>query len=140
LSVVIDSSIALAWVLPDELSALADKILVQVVEGGAVVPSIFRAEVGNSLVVALRRQRINRPERAIALEQIGALMVVVDPDTDEHIWSDTLELADRYQLTLYDASYLELAMRAQLPLATLHNRLARAARQSGIQTPVWTDV
>ena len=66
-------------------------------------------------------------------------MVVVDSETDEHIWADTLELADRYQLTLYDASYLELALRAQLPLATLDDRLARAARQSGIQMPDWTD-
>jgi predicted nucleic acid-binding protein len=133
LSLVIDSSVALAWVLPDELNVIADRVLLRVSDEGALVPPIFRAEVGNSLNVALRRKRIDGDGRLYALKQLSGFTIVVDPDADEHIWSEAIDLADRHQLTLYDASYLELALRSAFPLVTLDKRLARAARDAGLR-------
>ena len=69
--------------------------------------------------MALRRKRIDAAFRDAALTQLSRLSISVDPDTDVYAWTVILQLADRFQLTLYDAAYLELAGRRRLPLATL---------------------
>jgi len=131
---VIDRSIALAWFFEDERSAAADAVLVQVTESGATVPSLWRLEVANALQAAVRRKRVDAAFRDASLKDLRALEVDIDPETDRQAWATTLELAERWRLTLYDAAYLELAQRTGSPLASLDYELRRAAR--GLNVPL----
>jgi predicted nucleic acid-binding protein len=108
-----------AWYFADERTAAVDAVLSQVTESGAVAPSLWRLEVANALQMSVKRNRIDPAYRDISLDALRALEIAVDSETDDHAWSVTLRLAERFQLTLYDAAYLELAQRLTLPLATL---------------------
>lgn len=96
---------------------------------------LFRIEVGNALLLAVRRRRITAETRSRAFERIGALPLEHDRRGEEHVWTDCVELAERHSLSLYDAAYLELACRLRKPLATLDVRLAHAAQQAGVPAP-----
>lgn len=132
MSVVIDSSVTVAWFFADERSAAVDAVLAQVTETGAVVPSLWRLEVANALQMSVRRNRIDAAFRDASLNDLRALAVDIDPETDQRAWTTTLHLAERFQLTLYDAAYLELAQRLNLPLATLDQDLRAAAGTLGL--------
>ena len=132
MSLVLDASLTLAWFFKDERTPAADAVLTEVAEKGAVVPALWRLEVANALQMALRRKRIDAAFRDSALTQLSRLSISADPDTDAYAWSVTLQLADRFQLTLYDAAYLELAQRRRLPLATLDRDLREASTALGI--------
>jgi predicted nucleic acid-binding protein len=95
---------------------------------GAVVPSLWRLEVANSLTGAMRRGRIDMDFRRDALTYLGFLDISVDTFTQSHAWGVSVELADRFRLTLYDAAYVELALRRRLPLATLDKEMRSATR------------
>ena len=136
MSVVLDCSIALNWVMPDESSPLAETVLQRVAVDGGTVPALFRIEVGNALLLAVRRKRITTEFRGRAFERIGALPLKQDADGADSIWTSCVDLADTHGLSLYDATYLELAKRLGLPLATLDARLANAARQAGVASPL----
>jgi predicted nucleic acid-binding protein len=123
---------ALSWYFEDECSPAADALLDRVAEDGAVVPSLWRLEIANGLQIALRRGRINRALRDRSLAELGRMAITTDPDTDSYAWTNTLQLADRFQLTVYDAANLELAQRRALPLATLDKPLRAAAGTLGI--------
>jgi predicted nucleic acid-binding protein len=133
-SLVLDSSATLAWIYGDETTEAIRAVFDQVADAGAVVPSLWRLEVANSLTVAVRRNRIDAEFRRAALADLAVLDITTDPHTDGHAWSETLPLADRFRLTLYDAAYLELARRRQLPLATLDQALHAAAQAAGVKT------
>lgn len=77
---------------------------------------------------ALRRNRVDAAFRDSALIELSRMPIAIDTETDTHAWSATLRLAERFQLTLYDTAYLELAQRRHLPLATLDRALCVAAR------------
>ena len=132
MSLVIDSSVTLSWFFEDERSALADEALRQVVDSGAMVPSLWRLEVANALQMAVRRKRIDAKFRDASIADLRALPITIDPDTDRHAWGSTLILAESCQLTLYDAAYLELAQRAGLPLASLDKQLRAASTAIGV--------
>ncbi len=132
MSLVLDSSATLAWIYGDETTDAIRAVFEAVADNGAVVPALWRLEVGNSLTVAMRRNRIDAELRRAALADLALLDIATDPHTDGHVWSDTLHLADRFRLTLYDAAYLELAQRRGLPLATLDAELRSAGDALGI--------
>ena len=132
MSLVIDSSITLAWLFEDERSPAADSVLHQVTESGAVAPSLWRLEVANALQMAVKRKRITAAFRDASIADLQALEVNIDADTDRHAWTTTLQLAERCRLTLYDAAYLELARRLDLPLATLDEELRAASAAVGV--------
>lgn len=132
MSLVIDSSITLAWFFEDERSAGADAVLRQVAESGAVAPALWKLEVANGLQMAVRRKRIDEAFRDASIADLRALGVAIDAQTDQQAWSTTLQLADRWRLTLYDAAYLELAQRLGLPLATLDKELRAAGTALGL--------
>lgn len=132
MSLVIDSSITLAWFFDDERSAAADAVLRQVADSGAVAPSLWKLEVANALQMAVRRKRIDAAFRDASLADLRALAVTIDPETDRQAWATTLHLAERCRLTLYDAAYLELAQRLGLPLATLDQELRTAGNAIGV--------
>lgn len=124
---VIDSSVTLAWLCSDELTPATQQVLDRVTTAGAWVPTLWRLEVANSLQTGVRRGRISAEFRDAALTDLALLNIATDPDTDTFAWSAMLRLAKRCNLTLYDAAYLELAQRLNLPLATLDPDLRAAA-------------
>jgi len=129
---VIDSSVALAWFLPGEGSSQTLALLEQTTEEGALVPGLWRIEIANVLLVAERRRRITEAQRMRALAALGSLPIRTDPNMADHAWTTILEIAAAHELTVYDAAYLELSLRAALPLATLDDALQRAARTIGV--------
>jgi predicted nucleic acid-binding protein len=131
-SLVLDSSVTLAWIYSDETTEPIRHLFDTVADEGAFVPALWRLEIANSLTVALRRGRINADFRRSSLADLALLDVTTDQHTDFYAWSETLNLADRFQLTLYDAAYLELAARRSLPLATLDRELRTAAMAFGL--------
>jgi predicted nucleic acid-binding protein len=131
-ALVLDSSVTIAWFMPDEHSSAPQQVLERVADDGAIVPMLWALEVGNALLFAVRRNRISTDLRLAVLTQLAALPLSVDPDTLSHAWSETTALADRFRLTLYDACYLELALRRHLPLASLDGDLRAAARALNI--------
>ncbi|MDP3896404.1 MAG: type II toxin-antitoxin system VapC family toxin [Mesorhizobium sp.] len=132
---VVDSSVALNWVMPDEDRQFTEALMDSVSLTGAVVPPLFHIEVGNSLLVGARRQRITGEFIHGALDLIRQLPLRIDKSSADYVWSSTIEIAAEYGLTLYDATYLELAIRLDLPLATLDTKLAHAATISGLALP-----
>ena len=124
---VLDSSVALAWVLPGEGDAATEALLDEVADAGAAAPGLWPLETGNVLLQAEKAGRITPAERRQALTTLAGLPVHIDPDTAAHAWSQTFGLAQAQGLTVYDASYLELALRLALPLASLDRKLRGAA-------------
>jgi predicted nucleic acid-binding protein len=124
---VLDASTTLAWYFEDEASAAADRALDSATLGSAVVPPLWRLEVANGFQTALRRKRIDRQYRDESLADLREMTIEVDGESDVHVWTSTLDLADRFGLSVYDACYLELSQRRALPLATLDARLQRAS-------------
>ena len=122
----------LAWYFEDEKTAASIAILNRVAEEGAVVPALWRLEVLNGLQVAVRRGRITLAYRDASLDDLRSLVIAIDPGTNRQVWSATLRLCDHFGLTPYEAAYLELAQRRQLPLAALDGELVRAAQAENV--------
>ena len=128
---VIDASVSLSWVYTDEHSAASDALLARVADQGAVVPSLWRLEIASALQTGIKRKRIDAMYRDAVIQKLLSLPIETDPDTNDYAWTATLRLADIHQITVYDASYLELALRRGLPLATRDDQLAAAAASAG---------
>ena len=133
MSLVLDSSATLAWIYSEETTEAIRQVFDIVAEDGATVPTLWRLEVANSLTVAVRRRRIDAEFRRAALADLALLDITTDPHTDDRAWGETLDLADRFRLSVYDAAYLELAQRRTLPLATLDEALCSAAAALGVR-------
>jgi predicted nucleic acid-binding protein len=131
-SLVLDSSVALAWLHGDEMSGGTDDVFERVRADGAWVPSLWRLEVANVLEMGVRRGRHDAVFRDAMLADLALLPIRLDPETDLHAWGATARLAARHRLTLYDAAYLELARRRDLPLATLDEERRAAARTEDV--------
>jgi predicted nucleic acid-binding protein len=132
MSLVLDSSVTLAWVYGDEATQPVHDVLLSVVSGGAWVPQMWRLEVANILEMGVRRGRYAEEARDRSLADLALLPIAVDGETDRHAWGPTLRLAHRHGLTLYDACYLDVALRRALPLATLDRELRAAATGEGV--------
>lgn len=135
MTVVVDASVALRWLFADERSGEADAIFRHVDRAGGHAPGLFPAEVGNALNVGLRRQRIAEGDLVQGVVIIQSLPIALDDVETRRVLHDVVPLARRHELSVYDAMYLELAMRLHLPLATFDDRLADAAKRSGV--PGW---
>lgn len=132
---VLDCSVTMAWVFPDEASVSTDRLRESLVEDSAFVPALWPVETGNVLLVAARRGRIAKDDWREIRESLQALPINIDPVSTDRVWGAVLDLADTYRISAYDAMYLELALRLRLPLATLDRELAAAAQASGIEVP-----
>ena len=124
---VLDNSIIMSWCFQDEANQYADAVLDSLSEATALVPSIWPLEVINVLLVAERRMRISEADSVRFTTLLSQLPIVVEYERAEQIMKDLLALARVKELSSYDASYLDLAMRKGLPLATLDKRLKQAA-------------
>jgi predicted nucleic acid-binding protein len=131
-SVVLDGSFALAWCFDDERTPAVEALLMQVADNGAVVPAIWRLEVANGLRSGIRRGRLDAATRDSLLADMALMDIAADDETDRYAWTTTVALSERYGLTPYDASYLELAQRLNLPLATLDAALRKAAQAAHV--------
>jgi predicted nucleic acid-binding protein len=130
---VLDASITLAWCFPEERAKYSDAVLDLLSHGAeAVVPAIWQFEVANALLAGEKRRRVTVAQVTSMLSRIAHLPISVDPIHTIHAFSQILPLARQAQLTEYDASYLELALRLSLPLATLDVQLQRAAKNAGL--------
>ncbi len=130
---VLDASVSLAWCFEDERAGYAMRVLNELSDGEAIVSSLWPIEVTNGLASALRKKRIDLAGAAEARNTLVALPVVVDPVNRRRAFEDIPRLARAHGLTTYDASYLEVAVRLAIPLATLDRALARAAADEGVQ-------
>jgi predicted nucleic acid-binding protein len=129
---VLDCSAALAWVLPGEATEATNTLLTNVAESGAVAPGLWPLEVANVLRLAERRGRISLANRTQAMTVLGDLPIQIDARTAALAFGPISALAAGWDLTVYDACYLELALRLDLPLASLDKHLCRAATGAGV--------
>lgn len=131
--IVVDASVALAWCFPDEASEYADAVLVALEGQAVLVPAVWPLEVANAVVVAQRRKRITQPEIRRFVELLEGLTIHQDALPVAGSVSNILPLAREYALSAYDASYLELAIRRNAPVATMDRELERAGRKAGVE-------
>ena len=121
---VLDASIAACWAFDDEDHPIAASALERIRTEEAHVPGIWWFEVRNTLITNERRGRLTTSDTAAFLRSLARLRVTFDRSPDD---DGILTLSRRHRLTVYDASYLELALREAVPLATLDKELAKAA-------------
>lgn len=134
---VLDNSVVMRWLLrdgSDERLAYAEKVLFKLSQPGCttLVPGIWALEVANVLVKAQAKGLVTEASSAAFVRLLQNMAINADPHTATYALSNTLQLARRFKLSSYDASYLELAMREGLPLATLDGDLRSAMRQTGV--------
>ena len=131
---VVDSSIALAWALPDETSKEADRFLGRIsVKSILWVPALWWYEMANAWLMAQRRKRLGEAEKIRLMELYRRLPIRTDVALDSDIVWRLHTLATEYNLSAYDAAYLELAQRRGLGLATVDRSLRVAAQKAGMK-------
>ncbi|MCX5912309.1 MAG: type II toxin-antitoxin system VapC family toxin [Deltaproteobacteria bacterium] len=126
---VIDNSVVMGWCFENEGNRYAEAVLESLEAGEALVPAIWPLEVGNVLLVAERKKRLSEASVVRFLALLNSLPITVEPETPERMLKEIVSLARAYNLSTYDASYLDLAMRLGLPIATQDASLARAAKK-----------
>lgn len=129
---VIDNSVVMSWCFQDETNKYADTVLEYLEEGSAYVPAVWPLEVSNVLHVAERRKRLSQADSSHFISLLFELPIIVEQESPERMLSEILALARAYKLSSYDASYLDLAMRKGLPLATTDMNIIEAAKRSSV--------
>ncbi len=130
---IVDASAALAWCFEDEANSWADGLLERLRHGDQiVVPAHWPAEILNGLLVASRRKRIKPDQPGFLWDELARLPIEMEPALTSSQARIALALAEKHRLTVYDAAYMELADRRQLPLGTLDAELRTAAQVEGI--------
>ena len=132
---VLDTSVAISWCFADEANPYSEAVLSLLRSTVAYVPAIWPLEVANALLVSERRKRLTRPKSLRFLEMLQSLPVKVDAGNPSRVFGQILILAREQGLTSYDASYLDLAAQHGLSLATLDDRLRKAAK--AVKVPLW---
>lgn len=130
---VLDASVALAWLLSEPDAATAEPVLLRLESDEALVPQLWHLEVRNSLLVASRRGRISVDAPTERLDALRDLPIRTDSGLD---LNSAFVLAQKHRLSFYGAVYLELAKRHSAPIATFDKALARAAGIEGLPGPV----
>lgn len=127
---VLDNSVVAGWFLEDQASPYTEAIGRMLEEDRAIVPALWPLEFANVLRTACKRKRIIASQAQEIIEQVCGLPIEIDTDTAGP--AELLALALRYDLSSYDAAYLELALRLQLPIATKDGPLRTAGEASGV--------
>jgi predicted nucleic acid-binding protein len=135
-SFVLDNSVTMRWFFgdgkPQEL-AYAGKVLDAMKKVNAHVPVTWGLEVANVIAKAEAKALVTEARSGAFLEMLEGVDIEVDVAAFAHALTDTLQLARRYELSAYDASYLELSLRLGIPLATLDDDLRKAAKKAGVK-------
>jgi predicted nucleic acid-binding protein len=131
---VLDCSVTMAWCFEDEVSPYTENVLMALGKGHAAkVPTIWKLEVANVLLLSERKKRINRLIANNFKNTLTLLPIGVDISVNDRVFDTVYELAHELKLTIYDAAYLELALREQMPIATLDSELSKAAKKISIE-------
>ena len=133
---VLDNSVSMRWFFrdgkPSDL-AYSDNVLAEIKKWSSVVPVTWGLEVANVLARAESKGQVTAAQSGSFIKMLNEMEIDLDSATFEHAMSDTLQLARAYKLSAYDASYLELALRLDVPLATLDESLRKAAKKAGVK-------
>ena len=130
-----DSSVGVSWAVKGQSSSATDELRERVLSVDAfVVPALWMLEVANALLVLMRRRKIEPEDHADARFWLSRLKPLIDEEASLLAFGRITELAGEHSLTVYDAIYLELALRRSLPLASRDASLNKAARRCGVQT------
>ena len=132
---VLDNSVAMRWLLESEKSSdqkYAENVLESMMDSNAFVPNLWQLEAVSVLAGAEKRCDVSLGEIERFISQLENLPIHTDPSTAHHVFSRTLILARAYNISSYDASYLELAIREGLSLATLDIKLIKSAKKAGV--------
>jgi predicted nucleic acid-binding protein len=129
---VLDCSLTVAWFFEDEANAYAVAVEDSLAAASAIVPTLWPLEVANAVVMGERRNRTTEAKSTTFLGLLKSLPITLDDETVIRAWQESIQLARTHQLSVYDAAYLELALRRGLPLASLDDRLKAAARACGV--------
>lgn len=132
LGFVVDNSIVMAWCFRDETSPYAQKVLESLAYHEAIAPAVWPLEVCNVLVVAERKKLLHKSDSTQFLSLLHDLPIRVEQESAGRMFTDILTLAREHGITTYDASYLDLAIRLGLSLATLDTALRSAAKRSRV--------
>ncbi len=135
---VLDCSITMTWCFEDESNEYTDAILENLKTSTAIVPTIWPLEVANVLLLSKKNKRITEVQAASFIDALSALPIIVDPSTSAKAMHSIFVLANQQDLTIYDAAYLELAVREKIPLLTLDKGLMKAAKR--LHIPLKTNV
>jgi predicted nucleic acid-binding protein len=122
----------MAWCFDDEASAYTDGVRDSLADMRAVAPAIWPHEAANATIVGERRGRLDEARSRRFFVLLAALPIILDQETGNRAFGDIVQLARTYQLSAYDAAYLELAIRRGLPLACLDGKLKTAASAAGV--------
>lgn len=130
---ILDASVALSWAFEDETQPYTEAVLEALITMEALAPSLWALEVGNGLLAAERRGRLNQAASVQFLAFLRQLPISLETLKSHVLLSDIPALARERHLSTYDAAYLHLAMQRGLPLATLDTALRRAALEVGVE-------
>ena len=131
---VVDASMSIAWVHPAQATTQSEALLEAVAAGARVrAPALWSLETANALLVLTRRGKLTEEDRAAALAALAKLSVVLDHEMAALAFGKLSEIATRHELSVYDAAYLELALRTKLPLACKDGPLRTAAQRRRVR-------
>lgn len=129
---VLDCSITMAWCFEDEENEYSESVLERLRSSRAIVPSIWPLEVFNVLLIAKKKRRISALQTSNFIDALSQLPIIVDLSTSTKTMHSIFVLAEEANLTIYDAAYLELAIREKIPLFTLDKSLLKSAEKYNV--------
>jgi predicted nucleic acid-binding protein len=135
-SFVVDNSVVMSWCFKDEANPFVNNVLEWFQEATAYVPSVWPFEVVNVLLAAERRKLISEADSSRFLSLLSQLPIIIQHESPGRTMKDIIGLARAHDLSSYDASYLDLAMKKGLPLATLDKKLRKAAKSVNVATEI----
>jgi predicted nucleic acid-binding protein len=130
---IVDCSLAMTWLFADEATPRTAKLMQRLDAEVALVPGLFFQEVANVLAIAERKGRVTAAQAELFVAEFSKLQWEVDVEAPQRAIDRLLPLCRQHQLTSYDATYLELAIRRKTPLATIDEPLRKAAKKSGVK-------
>lgn len=130
---VLDCSVAMTWCFHEEITPATRDVLDIAGTTGVVVPALWEFEIANVMIMAERKKRLSISDIQRFCQRLSNLKIERDLASSTRGLSTVLEVARKYKLTAYDAAYLELAKRLDLPLATLDNELRLAAEATQVR-------
>jgi len=133
LSFVLDTSVTMAWLFEDETTRTTEAILDRLTSEDALVPTLWTYEVGNVLLMAERRKRITEAQGRRFTQLLESLPIRISDSHLNSLWSNAVVVAREHGLSVYDGTYLDLAMREGIALATRDKALRKAAKKLGIK-------
>jgi predicted nucleic acid-binding protein len=132
-TLVVDCSLAMTWLFSDEATAEPERIFDRLELETGLVPPLWFLELTNVISIAERKGRVTSADSRVFITELQKLNIEVDSESSERAFDHLLPLCRAQQLTSYDAVYLDLAIRRQLPLATLDEPLRKAAKKLGVK-------